>query len=48
VTVAATVNQIQVNTIFQCIMTDPSFQNTAENYNRQPYTCSFLQKEDPS
>jgi len=46
VTIAATVNQIQINTVFYCIMVDPQFGQEAAKYNRQPYTCIFLQKED--
>jgi hypothetical protein len=47
VTTAATVNQIQINTVFNCIMTNPAFDETAENYNRTPYTLLFLQQENP-
>jgi hypothetical protein len=46
VTTAATVNQIQINTVYYCILVDPHFEQTAERYNRQPYSCVLLQKED--
>jgi len=47
VTTAATVNQIQLNNVFNCIMLDPSFNETAENYNIIPYAATFLQVENP-
>jgi hypothetical protein len=47
VTTAATVNQIQINTVFNCIMVDPGFDRKAENYNRIPYSAVFLQQENP-
>jgi hypothetical protein len=46
VTTAATVNQIQINTVYNCIMIDPHFEQAVEVYNRQPYTVAFAQKED--
>jgi len=46
VTTPATVNQIQINTVYYCIMVDPHFDQAVERYNRQPYSCIFLQKED--
>jgi hypothetical protein len=47
VTTAATVNQVQINTVFNCIMVDPGFDRKAENYNRIPYSALFLQQENP-
>jgi len=47
VTTAAAVNQIQINTVFNCIMVDPNFDRTAEKYNRIPYNAVFLQQENP-
>ena len=47
VTVAATVNQIQINNVFNCLMVDPAFDDTADNYNATPYTLLFLQSENP-
>jgi hypothetical protein len=48
VTTPATVNQIQINTVYLCIMLDPHFEQTAEWYDRQPYAVTFAQKEDIS
>jgi hypothetical protein len=48
VTTAAAVNQVQVNVVFNCIMLDPHFELSSDLYNRQPYNCTFLQKEDTS
>ena len=47
-TIAATVLQIQVNVAFNCLMFDPHFEESADLYDRQPYSCVFVQKEDPS
>jgi hypothetical protein len=47
VTTAASVNQIQINTVFNCIMIDPGFDRRAEVYNRIPYSAVFLQQENP-
>ena len=47
VTTAAAVNQIQINTVFNCIMVDPNFDRTAKKYNRIPYNAVFLQQENP-
>jgi hypothetical protein len=44
----ATVNQIQINNVFNCLMMDPSFDDTAEVYNRTPYALLFLQQENPT
>ena len=47
VTTATTVNQIQINTVFNCIMIDPTFDRTVQAYNRIPYSGVFLQQENP-
>lgn len=47
VTTAATIYNIQLNNVFLCVMLDPSFDETAENYNTIPYTATFLQIENP-
>jgi hypothetical protein len=47
VTTPATVNQIQLSNAYNCIMLDPSFNETAENYNMVPYTATFVQQENP-
>jgi len=47
VTTSATVNQIQINRVFNCIMLNPSFNETAENYNKTPYSLTFVQQENP-
>ena len=46
VTTPATVNQIQINTVYACIMLDPHFEQAVERYNRQSYAVTFAQKED--
>ena len=33
---------------FNCLMMDPSFDDTAEVYNRTPYALLFLQQENPT
>ncbi len=43
----STVNQIQLNNVFNCIMLDPSFNETADNYGHLPYSCIFAQVENP-
>lgn len=47
VTTAATVYQIQLNNVFNCIMLNPSFDESADNYNEIPYTATFMQAENP-
>ena len=47
VTTPATIYNIQLNNVFLCIMLNPSFDETADNYNEIPYTLTFLQSESP-
>lgn len=47
VTTPATVYNIQINNVFLCIMLDPSFDETADDYNEIPYTLTLLQQENP-
>jgi len=47
VTVAATVNQIQLNLVYNCIMLDPQFSHLVENYNWITYSAVVLQQENP-
>lgn len=47
VTTAATVNQIQLNLVFLCLMLDPEFPETAQGYNTIPYRCTLIQQENP-
>jgi len=44
---AATVNQIQLNLVYLCLLLDPEFPETASNYDAIPYRCTLLQQEDP-
>ncbi len=46
-TTPATIYNIQLNNIFLCVMLDPSFDETAENYNEIPYTLTLVQQENP-
>jgi hypothetical protein len=48
VTTAATVNQIQVNIVYNCIMLNPQFDESADNYNSVVYTATFSNKRIPS
>jgi hypothetical protein len=47
VTTAATVYQVTTNSVYLCIMMDPAFDETAEDYNEIPYRLTFLQSELP-
>jgi len=47
VTLAATIYNIQLNNVFLCIMLNPSFDESADNYNEIPYTLTLLQTENP-
>jgi len=47
VTTPATIYQIQLNNVFNCIMINPSFDETADDYNEIPYTLTLLQQENP-
>ena len=47
VTTAATMNNIQLNNVFNCIMMDPSFDEAADDYNEISYTLTLLQQELP-
>ena len=47
VTTPATIYNIQLNNVFLCIMLNPSFDESADNYNEIPYTLTFLQQENP-
>jgi len=44
---AATVNQIQLNLVYLCLLLDPEFPETASNYDAIPYRCTLLQQENP-
>ena len=46
VTTAATVNQIQINTVYLCILMDPSLNKLIAGLNEVPYSLTFVQKED--
>jgi len=47
VTTAATVNEIWLQQIYNCLMLDPQFTLNAENYKRTDYSLSFAQQENP-
>jgi hypothetical protein len=47
VTTAATLEQIQINTVFQSLLADPNFDESAAVYNIIPYSLLFLQYEPP-
>lgn len=47
VTTPVTIYNVQLNNVFLCIMQDPSFDETADNYNEIPYTLTLLQQENP-
>lgn len=47
VTTAATVNQVQLNLVYLCLLLDPEFPETAQRYNAISYRCTFLQQENP-
>ena len=47
VTTPATVNQVQLNLVFLCLMLDPEFPETVLQYNIIPYRCTFQQQENP-
>ena len=47
VTTVATVNQIQLNLIYLCLLLDPEFPESAKNYNVIDYHCTFQQQENP-
>jgi hypothetical protein len=47
VTTPATIYNIQLNNVFLCVMQNPSFDETADDYNEIPYTLTFLQSEMP-
>jgi hypothetical protein len=47
VTTPATVNQIQLNNVFNCLMVDPTFDKLTAGAMETPYTVSFLQVENP-
>jgi hypothetical protein len=47
VTTPATIYNIQVNNVFNCIMQNPTFDESADNYNEIPYTLTLLQQENP-
>jgi hypothetical protein len=42
VTTTATIYNIQLNNVFLCIMQNPSFDETADDYNEIPYTLTLL------
>jgi hypothetical protein len=46
-TTAATVNRIQINNVFNCLMLDPTFDDSIQVKNRTPYSLLFLQQENP-
>jgi hypothetical protein len=47
VTTPATVNEIWLQQIYNCLMLDPQFTLNAENYKRTDYSLSFAQQENP-
>jgi hypothetical protein len=47
VTTAATVKQILMNQVYNCIMLDPQFTESAQEYNRTDYSLTFAQQENP-
>jgi hypothetical protein len=47
VTTAATVLQIQLNRVYNCILLNPTFHDDATNYGETPYTLEFVQQENP-
>jgi hypothetical protein len=47
VTTVATVNQIQLNLVYLCLLLDPEFPENVRNYNAIPYRCTLLQQENP-
>jgi hypothetical protein len=47
VTTAATVLQIEINMVFQCLLADPTFDESALVYDVIGYTLLFLQYEPP-
>ncbi|MGA8903704.1 MAG: hypothetical protein WB661_01705 [Candidatus Bathyarchaeia archaeon] len=47
ITTPATIYNIQLNNVFVCIMLNPSFDETADNYNEIPYAVTLLQTENP-
>lgn len=40
-------SSIGVNEIYNCLMLDPQFQESAQEYNRTDYTLTFQQQENP-
>ena len=47
VTTPATVNEIWLQQIYNCLMLDPQFTESAEAYNRIDYSLTFAQQENP-
>jgi len=47
VTTVATMNQIQLNLIYLCLLLDPEFPESVKNYNSIDYRCTFQQQENP-
>ena len=47
VTTPATIYNIQLNNVFNCIMMDSNFDETADDYNEILYTLTLLQQELP-
>jgi len=47
VTTAASVNQILMNKVYNCIMLDPQFTDSAQEYDRTDYSLTFAQQENP-
>jgi hypothetical protein len=47
VTTPATIYNVKLNNVFLCIVLDPSFAETAIDYNAIPYTLTLQQQENP-
>jgi hypothetical protein len=47
VTTPATIYNIQINPVYLCIMMDPTFVDSVSSIGEIPYTCTFLQQENP-
>jgi hypothetical protein len=45
VTLPATVNQIQLNNVFRCIMVDPTLREQSQEYDQIDYSIVLLQQE---
>jgi hypothetical protein len=47
VSTSATIYQVQLNNVFNCIMVDPAFDKLTAGAMETPYTATFLQVENP-